>query len=732
MLILQLQTLVPTFINSICRIHALAFSIRIPTRAFLAVLYFTTISSSIIMTSALRPLQPRILKRRLVWHRNRDLRFHDHPFYDFETKEETTRITSVFVFDDAFGCGIQPSTCLPNDWKATHLGPHGMRVLLESVQDLRENSRRYQNILSQELVVRRGPTIPTLLDIVEKLVEMDTNTKHDNGDNGSTEIGAWDNIEYLYEICWNEEPGWYEQDLSENFKEALTKRFEVMASSHNNHKISLSIQTDMSCTLYHPDDLPAPGEWQPLSKKEKRRRQKQQERKSKIGKTTSDKPTTSPTASNSRNRCVDISLDRWDRMPRIMGDFRKIAREKAGVRQCRHHQQEDRRIFQESDESPLPSTSTHILDPGVMPSLEELLEPILTYIDDKDGEKQPILGLPNSVIRTVCQNSLRIHNDNLHYMKHGTDPNKRLSSIIGGETAGLKHLEDFVTNYAHTAQRSLASVENHQSSRLSHYLAFGCLSPRQVVAVAEASVATRRELQKTEETTAGKEENDGTWLISHMTMRDFFLYTCLASGKQFYRLEGIPVSQKVASSMQWKSMEGNSIESQEARKLWRSWATGGTGLPLVDAAMTELLQSGYCSNRVRQNAASVLTKDLNLDWRAGAEWFQFLLEDHCVSANWGNWLYFSGVGPDPKNRHFCTVSQAMKYDPNGTYVKQWIPSLQKLTSGTNKNNEEEYFLRPWDFDPSWQRPVVDPESQYTWRDLERLKETGRITDETTN
>ena len=76
-----------------------------------------------------------------------------------------------------------------------------MRVLLESVQDLRGNSRRYQNILSQELVVRRGPTIPTLLDIVEKLVEMDTNTKHDNGDNGSTEIGTCDSLEYLYEIC---------------------------------------------------------------------------------------------------------------------------------------------------------------------------------------------------------------------------------------------------------------------------------------------------------------------------------------------------------------------------------------------------------------------------------------------------------------------------------------------------------------------------------------------------
>ena len=102
--------------------------------------------------------------------------------------------------------------------------------------------------------------------------------------------------------------------------------------------------------------------------------------------------------------------------------------------------------------------------------------------------------------------------------------------------------------------------------------------------------------------------------------------------------------------------------------------------------------------------------------------------DHCVGANWGNWLYFSGVGPDPKQRHFCTVSQALKYDPSGVYVKKWLPGLKK-TRTTNDNSDkenDEYFLRPWDFDPSWKRPLVDPESQYTWRDLEKLKESGSL------
>ena len=664
----------------------------------LAVLFFTNLHA-IAMTTALRPLNSNILKRRLIWHRNRDLRFHDHPFYGKDYEAETT---SIFVFDDAFGCGIQPSTCLPTQWKATHLGPHGMRVLLESVQDLRRISKK---VSSQELIVRRGATIPVLLGILEELIQMDIETKDNNS---ISDIQNCEPFEYLYEVCWNEEPGFYEQELSEMFKKALTQKFETLASKwvKKNQTIRLSIQTDMSCTLYHPNDLPKSGEWQPLSKKEKRRRQKQQQRSSKNIKAKVDN-TPSATISTESNdqkadNCVDISLDRWTGMPKIMGDFRKIAREKADIRECNRHQEE-------GEESMLPIARSHYtIDPGPIPSLEELLEPILRYIDNNNSTKQPILGLPDLLIRDVCRHSLEIHHHNLRSMENQP-------SFIGGETAGLKHLEYFVQSHAHTAQRSLACVDNHQSSRLSHYLAFGCLPPRKVVATVEASIALRKE-QETQSTN----ENDGTWLISHMTMRDFFLYTCLASGKQFFRLEGIPVSQKVASAIRWKCPANN-------KELWKSWATGSTGLPLVDAAMAELLQTGYCSNRVRQNAASVLTKDLGLDWRAGAEWFQFLLQDHCVGANWGNWLYFSGVGPDPKNRHFCTVSQALKYDPQGEYVTKWIPSLRQST--IDEIIDEEYYLRPWDFDASWKRPIVDPESQYTWRDLEMLKETGHLLEE---
>ena len=103
--------------------------------------------------------------------------------------------------------------------------------------------------------------------------------------------------------------------------------------------------------------------------------------------------------------------------------------------------------------------------------------------------------------------------------------------------------------------------------------------------------------------------------------------------------------------------------------------------------MIELRSTGWMSNRGRQNVASFLTKDLAVDWRVGAELFEMLLIDHDVAANYGNWQYFSGVGNDPKNRHFRTVSQGMTYDPQAEFVQMWIPSLKAL--------EPEIAHAPW-------------------------------------
>jgi deoxyribodipyrimidine photolyase len=235
----------------------------------------------------------------------------------------------------------------------------------------------------------------------------------------------------------------------------------------------------------------------------------------------------------------------------------------------------------------------------------------------------------------------------------------------------------------------------------------------------------------------------------------------MAHDIQFYQRNGIPVSPKNSAKLVWKSwtdkeddtgshLDDTTLSTTTTTTtnpnnsypttvdLWIKWATGCTGFPLVDATLRELRQTGFCTNRVRQNAASFLCKDLGVDWRAGAEWFQFLLQDHCVGANWGNWLYFAGVGSDPKHRHFRTVSQALKYDPDGTYVQQWIPELQEFSSKMTDDDhkKKEFYLRPWDYSGSTtvmkNPPIVPPETQYTWNDLQRLQQEGALLKKVTN
>lgn len=466
------------------------------------------------------------------------------------------------------------------------------------------------------------------------------------------------------EVRWNEEPGYYEQRMSSRMKQAIADQFP-----------GISIKTSMQYTLYHPDDLPlGQAEWMyyvPNNNKKTKKRKK-------------------PNNQSERERMlpreqVNASPDRWTGMPPIMGDFRKAARAKTSPRVC---------LEAPTQLLSLPP-SLQSIDVGLCPTLTELMQPLSVYLEStQEASKRSFLGIPADTIKGTLDKALQEADD---------DQEGENRPRIGEEIA-LRHLDDFLQNHAATAKRNVACVEPHESARISHFLALGCLSPRKVVERAEFF--------------------GSDWIISHMTMRDFFLYACLASGAAFYRLEGIPVNRKASQAIEWKDLR----KDTDAKSMWRRWASGKTGLPLVDASMRELMTTGYCSNRVRQNAASVLTKDLGLDWRAGAEWYQFLLVDHCCGANWGNWLYFSGVGPDPKQRHFRTVSQAFKYDPTGLYVKKWVPEILSVISSCQDSADQvECLLRPWDYSITWKEEMlVDAKTQYTWRDLQRLEETGNV------
>ncbi len=225
----------------------------------------------------------------------------------------------------------------------------------------------------------------------------------------------------------------------------------------------------------------------------------------------------------------------------------------------------------------------------------------------------------------------------------------------GGETAGVDRLDEYI--WRHDRLRVYKETRNGMlgadySSKFSPWLALGCLSPRYIA----------QQVQKYENE---RIENDSTyWLIFELLWRDYFRFICAKHGNRIFKQSGLQ-----GVDMTWK-------EDWQRFDLWRA---GKTGFPLVDANMRELAATGFMSNRGRQNVASFLTKNLGIDWRMGAEWFESLLIDYDVCSNWGNWNYTAGVGNDARGfRFFNIIKQSQDYDREGKYVKHWLPELAQV------------------------------------------------------
>jgi deoxyribodipyrimidine photo-lyase len=152
-------------------------------------------------------------------------------------------------------------------------------------------------------------------------------------------------------------------------------------------------------------------------------------------------------------------------------------------------------------------------------------------------------------------------------------------------------------------------------------------------------------------------------LIFELIWRDYFKFIALKHGNGIFKLSGIK-----EETFEW------STDQQK----FNAWAEAKTGIPFIDANMRELNSTGFMSNRGRQNVASFLVKELQLDWRMGAEYFESKLIDYDVASNYGNWMYIAGVGNDPRDRYFNVILQAKRYDPKGKYVKLWLPELKEL------------------------------------------------------
>lgn len=158
------------------------------------------------------------------------------------------------------------------------------------------------------------------------------------------------------------------------------------------------------------------------------------------------------------------------------------------------------------------------------------------------------------------------------------------------------------------------------------------------------------------------EKNDSTyWLIFELIWRDYFKYVSMKNGSSIFKIGGI-----LNKDYDWKS-NSSAINN---------WINGTTHEPFVNANMIELQQTGWMSNRGRQNVGSYFAKNLLLDWRIGAAYFESMLIDYDVHSNYGNWMYVSGVGNDPRDRKFNIKLQAENYDGQSKFQNLWLQ--QKL------------------------------------------------------
>ncbi|GAX72844.1 hypothetical protein CEUSTIGMA_g299.t1 [Chlamydomonas eustigma] len=606
----------------------------------------------------------------VLWFR-RDLRLADHEALLAACNPKYSAMLPVYILDS--------SELLPRRSKedggigVPKLGPHRCRFLLETLHDLKSQLREK----GSDLYFQIGPTEQAMHLIIKQLAQEKRYQQVD--------------LVYHREIMPSSVA--LEDLVSASFSEAC--RREGLASE---------VHSYWGSTLYHPLDLPKEfmsSQANPLL----------------VNDTSGTFPTQQPLVPhlqpcNQGQKEASGLVPRLDslvaRMPSVMTQFIKsLTTQSTSIRQplpglplqllhvppsflpkpaaqvqSKNYDDAQRDSQHYGDEetpsvildhlicsSPLPSTVAQVYNTAgamAVSSLKELC--LLTGLDITssplslgEADERSDFTLPGGAVSA----SARLHYflRGLLQKQKGTHP--AFDSAEGDmllehcETSAPADTAPSIPLIGYKISRSLAcGIDN--SSKLSPFLALGCITARQVYhevcAVRSEGLVPASECE---------------WLIMHLQVRDFYLFTALKEGDSVLRPEGLQGGDCSTVELLWQ---------QSGRDKFFKWAQASTGFPYVDASMKELIHTGWISNRGRQNAASFLAKSLAQDWRLGAELFESLLIDHDLAVNYVNWNYFSGVGNDPRSRSFKTVTQGIQYDPEGRLISRWLPALGKLPS----------------------------------------------------
>ena len=268
---------------------------------------------------------------------------------------------------------------------------------------------------------------------------------------------------------------------------------------------------------------------------------------------------------------------------------------------------------------------------------------------EKDSEIRQAFTAPTQINSTQIP-TLELPSLATFGLTKTTIDSRAVLQFKGGESEAIQRLKHYfydtqcLSTYKETRNGMIGA---DYSSKFSPWLALGCLSPRFIYA----------EIIKYEKQFGA---NDSTyWLVFELLWRDFFRFMFKKHQTKFFLYEGI------------KTEKVNSKTLNE--KLLSQWKNATTPSEFINANMLELQQTGFMSNRGRQNVASYFCNELNMDWRFGAAYFEEQLIDYDVCSNWGNWAYLAGVGNDPRgHRYFNIEKQANDYDKKKSFRKLWL------------------------------------------------------------
>lgn len=252
-----------------------------------------------------------------------------------------------------------------------------------------------------------------------------------------------------------------------------------------------------------------------------------------------------------------------------------------------------------------------------------------------------------------------------------------------GESGAQQCLHEFIAHHLHGYKQNRDIPAINATSRLSPHLHFGEISPWAVLhAVELAKLNPSCDLASAEH------------FLSELGWREFSYYL-------LYHFPSLP--------HQNFNTKFDAFPWHHDPSLLACWQKGMTGYPIIDAGMRELWSTGYMHNRVRMITASFLTKGLFIDWRVGADWFLETLVDADLANNSASWQWVAGCGADaaPYFRIFNPVLQSQKFDPDGLYIRRWVPELVSL-------NKREIHA-PWEAadapsiyrKTNYPRPIVD-------------------------